>query len=152
MPNPEWIAQQEKNPNAMQTIVNGTLIIEPGAEFSKRERMLFAVGSIPIRPNDVFFPTEPERHFEMESRGPWNIISKIRGLAVKVYREPEDCGEDVLKVLIYGDRTLSNARESGYQMEGTVSIKGQKQRAFTSSKLFSTPDGKLCDVAILYVC
>ncbi len=83
-----------------------------------------------------------ERRFDIETRGPWNIISKVRGLAVR----KTDQG-----IMVYGDGNLLSPRESGYQMEGYVSVDGRRVSAFTSSQLFRGPDGKLFDVAILYM-
>ena len=54
--------------------------------------------------------------------------------------------------VIYGVRTLSDIRESGYELEGRVSINWKKHRGFTSSQLFKLEDGKLVDVAIIFVC
>ena len=53
---------------------------------------------------------------------------------------------------VFGERTIRSARESGYQLEGRITIESKQYRAFTSSKLFARADGTLCDVAILYVC
>ncbi len=83
-----------------------------------------------------------ERRFEIETRGPWGIVSKVRGLAV---RKTED------GIIVYGDRSLIGARESGYHMEGHVNVDGRRVSAFTASQLFRGPDGKLFDVAILYM-
>ena len=80
--------------------------------------------------------------FQFETRGPWSILTKIEGLAV----EETDTGVEV-----HGVRSLKSPRESGYQHEGRVSIRGQSLRAFTSSRLFLVA-GKLVDVGILYIC
>jgi hypothetical protein len=53
---------------------------------------------------------------------------------------------------VFGKRTLMSPKESGYQLEGRVSIGGTKYRAFTSSRLFEREDGSLCDVGVLIVC
>jgi len=53
---------------------------------------------------------------------------------------------------IHGERSLDKAQESGYQLEGKVTLGGDRWRAFTSSQLFELPSGKLVDVAILHVC
>lgn len=82
-----------------------------------------------------------ESRFQIQTRGPWGLVSKLKGLAV----EKGEGG-----VIVHGLRSLDNARESGYAMEGKVSIGGKKYRAFTSSQMFKV-NGKLADVAILYV-
>jgi hypothetical protein len=53
---------------------------------------------------------------------------------------------------VYGTRTLSALRESGYCLEGSVQIAGRRYRGFTSSQLFERPDGSLVDVATIHVC
>jgi hypothetical protein len=86
-------------------------------------------------PNDVH-----EVHGEMETVGMWQLVRKYRALA-----KDQDG-------YIYGVRSLDEPKESGYVLEGKVSIDGHRYRAFTSSTLFQRTDGSLCDVAILYVC
>jgi hypothetical protein len=73
----------------------------------------------------------------------WQVVTKVRGLAVR--RQGN-------LAWIYGLRTLSQARQSGYQMEGRVSVGGKRCRAFTSSMMFEREDGSLCNVAVLEVC
>ena len=53
---------------------------------------------------------------------------------------------------VYGVRKMSRPTESGYQMEGRVSIGGKTYRAFTSSRMFERPDGSLVDVGVFIVC
>jgi hypothetical protein len=104
--------------------------------------------------NDVWnvpdFPIAEVR-FEIETKGPFGEISKVRGLAVSC----DFVGQFPTRVencRVYGIRALLNAHPSGYQMEGKVSLKGKKYRAFTSSVLFEREDGSLCSVAVLHVC
>lgn len=93
-----------------------------------------------------------EKRFEIESRGPWGICSKISGIATTATWKsgPVHRIQDTMTIL--GRRTMSNPRSMGYDMEGRVSVSGKRWRAFTSSNLFQLPDGKLVDVAILHVC
>lgn len=71
---------------------------------------------------------------------PFASVRSVRGLAVDQWGR------------VYGIRTLLNARESGYALEGRVRLAGKRFRAFTSSQLFQRPDGSLCSVATLHVC
>ena len=87
--------------------------------------------------------TKGEQRLDLSFRGPWSIISKCRGLAI---RQNFDTGETT----IYGYRALSKPRSSGYQLEGWVSIKGVKRSAFTSSHLFELENGHLIDVIVLF--
>ena len=86
--------------------------------------------------------TKDEQRLDLSFRGPWSIISKCRGLAI---RQNFETGS----VTIYGYRTLSNPRQTGYELEGWVSIKGVKRSAFTSSHLFELKNGHLIDVSVL---
>jgi len=98
-------------------------------------------GAWKLPPNDVWnIPEDTEVRFDYETVGPWQVVRSLRALAV------------TLDGKVFGNRALSNPRESGYQMEGRVSIGGRKYRAFTSSHLFEREDGSLCDVAVLIVC
>ena len=51
---------------------------------------------------------------------------------------------------IYGERTLTDLKQSGYCMFGRVSVGGKKQRAFTSNQIFES-NGRLVSVAILHI-
>ena len=87
--------------------------------------------------------TKDEQRLDIETRGPWGIISKCKGLTI---RQNFETGT----ITIYGYRTLSKPRSSGFQLEGWVSIKGVKRSAFTSSHLFELENGHLIDVAVLF--
>ncbi len=78
---------------------------------------------------------------KMKTYGSWGIPVSYRALAMSIEQEG---------VIIYGIRTLSSVSQSGYKLEGRVSIDGKKYRGFTSSKLFDV-DGKLVDVATIRV-
>ena len=69
------------------------------------------------------------------------VIKTISGLVVDLERR------------VYGVRKMHHPKESGYQMEGRVSLGGKKYRAFTGGgTLFVREDGSLIDVASLIVC
>ena len=113
--------------------------------------------SVAVWPSGVPFPmaiSNGEARFEIgQHGGGWRGISKVTGLAISqefpegvgTPRTPEQSG-----LIVYGVRTMSDPRESGYQQEGHVSIGGKKYSAFTSSHLFSV-NGKLVDVGVLFV-
>ena len=94
--------------------------------------------------NELFTPAEleaGEKRHECATRGPWQIIASVKGLAV-----------DEKTQTIYGMRTLDSARSMGYDMEGRVKVNGKRVRAFTSSLLFELPDKRLISCGILYLC
>lgn len=90
--------------------------------------------------------------FEIETRGPWSIVSRVAGLAVEPIAWGGWDGKHATEWRIYGKRSLAKPHSCGYDMEGTVSIAGESRRAFTSSALFELPDGRLINCATLYVC
>ena len=99
-----------------------------------------------------------EKRGEISTRGPWSIITRYRAVcADHVSPEGPECAtwyggvRGVTGALVvYGVRSLDKPRESGYELEGFVSIRGRKFSAFTSSQLFTLPNGKLLNCAILY--
>lgn len=113
--------------------------------------------SVAVWPAGTPFPMEigadGDAHFEMEQRGAWGQISKITGLAIS-QEFPEHRGTERTEaesgLTVYGVRTMSNPRESGYEMEGYVSLNGKRYSAFTTSHQFRIK-GELVDVACLHV-
>lgn len=99
----------------------------------------------------------------LESFGPWQIPISYRALCVSSVYTPKDSAHYTAEresETIYGMRTLSKCRESGYCLEGRVSVNGKTVRGFTSSQLFEVTDsplnqyGKrhLIDVATIHAC
>lgn len=105
------------------------------------------IWNVPTDNNDV--------HFEIgTTAGPFASINHVRGLAVLAtgYDRTDDPHPFVNRMQIIGVRSLDKARQSGYDMLGTVRGNGRKYRAFTSSALFERADKSLVNVAILYCC
>lgn len=84
-------------------------------------------------------------HGEMQTVGPWHIPKSYRALVMSTVHTPIESR----RYTAYGARTMNNIRQSGYELEGYVSIQGKKYSAFTSSQLFELEDGKLVNVAII---
>lgn len=94
---------------------------------------------------------------ELKTRMPWGMIESYRALAVRQEKDSVDTVHYAsspyrTRATVFGMRRLSHPRESGYCLEGSVSVDGESHRAFTSSMLVYTEDKHLVDVAILYVC
>ena len=87
---------------------------------------------------------------ELKTIGPWNIPVSYRALAMANDYDNKSMFTQILKTTVYGIRIMGNCRQSGYELEGYVSINGKKYSAFTSSQLFELPDGKLIDVATIH--
>lgn len=86
-------------------------------------------------------------HHETDTIGPWQISVRSRAIAVSVKWGEHSYMETIT---LYGWRTLSRPKQSGYHLEGLVSIGGKKYSAFTSSQMFCLPDGRLFDVATIH--
>jgi hypothetical protein len=88
-----------------------------------------------------------EKRFEMETWGCYGVTRSLRAIV-----ETGEFGEHgaMRWKQFYPLRTMSNPRQSGYDMEGVVSLGGRKSACFTSSQLFELPCGKLVDVAVIF--
>ena len=84
-----------------------------------------------------------EQRLNIKTQGPWSVIIKCSGLCMHTDFET---GEHT----IYGQRTLTNIRQNGYELEGWVSIGGKKCSAFTSSHLFELENGHLISVGTIF--
>lgn len=88
-----------------------------------------------------------EKRFETETWGCYGVTRSLRAIV--------ECGEfgefsRMTWKQFYPVRTMSNPRQSGYEMEGVVSVGGRKSTCFTSSQMFELPCGKLVDVAVIF--
>jgi hypothetical protein len=94
-------------------------------------------------------PNLEDQRGELETVGVWSIPVAFKAPAVSAV-----FGEYgfIETYTLYGPRTLSGCYESGYQLEGTVSVKGKKVRGFTSSLLCELPDGTLLETATIHAC
>ena len=93
-----------------------------------------------------------EKRGAIKIRGPWSIITSYKALAVTATWTPEKFGNRYVDTYtLHGDRTMSDPRQSGYALEGHVSIKGERRSCFTSDILFELPDGALVSVAVIHV-
>lgn len=93
------------------------------------------------------FGNDLEKHdefrFEMDLVGPWQICRSLRGLVVSMDFNTKER-------TIYGWRKMVSCRQSGYDMEGRVSLGGKKYTCFTSSDIFDIDDGRCVDVATIF--
>jgi len=88
-----------------------------------------------------------EKRFETETWGCYKVVRTLRAVV--------ECGEfgehsAMTWQQFYPVRTMSNPQQSGYDMEGVVSLGGIKSTCFTSSQLFELPCGKLVNVAVIF--
>jgi hypothetical protein len=92
-----------------------------------------------------------ERRGYATARGPWNIIVSYKALAVTATWRPGATHDYVDEYTLYGDRTMNAPRQSGYELEGWISIAGVKRSAFTSSIMFEVEEtGQLVNVAVIH--
>jgi len=90
-----------------------------------------------------------EKRGELKTYGPWQIPISYRALCVSsIYSASYYTKTE--RTMAYGVRTMTQCSESGYCLEGWVSIGRKKYSAFTSSQLFELPDGRLINVATIH--
>lgn len=92
--------------------------------------------------------TQDEIRGEVETRGVWHIVSSYRALCIANEYDKTSMFTKISSTTIFGKRRLSRPKDSGYHLEGYVSIGGKKYSAYTSSTLFEV-DGKLINVATI---
>jgi UDP-N-acetylmuramyl pentapeptide synthase len=95
--------------------------------------------------------TKDEIEGNLKTCGVWNVPVSYSAICVsgKLGIPEGRFVETFLEKTVYGNRTMTNVRQSGYCLEGYVSIGGKKYSAFTSSELFEV-DGKLINVAVIH--
>jgi len=119
----------------------------PAGAIPATEEQLTALG---VTPAEI---AAGEKRFDMIHAGPWQICTSLAAVVeCKDYQEGPHGLTKTARARFWPVRRMSRPKESGYQMEGTVSIAGRKIPAFTSSQLFELPDGRLVDVATLHLC
>lgn len=91
-----------------------------------------------------------EKRLESKHVGPWQICTSLRGIVERAEFDPNSISSRQKWVEFYSPRTMSAPKESGYQMEGRISLGGKKRSAFTSSILFELPDGKLINCGVIF--
>jgi hypothetical protein len=90
-----------------------------------------------------------EKRGKHDVRYPWGITISYKAI-VETSRYQKDGFKFRTYAAFYPERTLSRPVESGYHLEGYVSLGGKKRSAFTSSQLFQLPDGRLVNVATIH--
>lgn len=91
-----------------------------------------------------------ERKGELKTKGHWQIPVSYTALCTSNTFNREVYPVEHGPLHVYGYRTLTNVEQSGYKLEGKVTISGKKYRGFTSSQLFELPNGKLINVATIH--
>lgn len=99
-----------------------------------------------ITPADI---TAGGKRLDITTFGAWSIVRTVRGLTRTTEYNPET--NRAVSCTFHGVRTMSHPRPTGYDMEGRVSVKGTKRRAFTTSQMFDI-EGTLVEVGILHAC
>lgn len=118
----------------------------PAGAIPATEEQLAALG---VTPAEI---TAGEKHFATTHRGPWQITASIAAVVEHTEWNRELIHRPATRIRFWPVRRMTNPRESGYQMEGQVSLGGRKIPAFTSSQLFELPDGRLIEIATLHLC
>lgn len=93
-----------------------------------------------------------ERKGYLETVGPWQILKSYTALCTSNTWDDSTYPHTHGPLHVYGMRKLYKVRQSGYELEGKVSIGGRELRGFTSSQLFELPSGKLINCATIHAC
>jgi hypothetical protein len=83
---------------------------------------------------------------ELETVGVWQTPVSFKAPAVSATYD----NFGITAYTLYGPRSLSGCYPSSYHLEGTVSVKNSKRKAFTSSLMCRLPDGKLLETATIH--
>lgn len=92
--------------------------------------------------------TKDEIRAEYKTYGPWNIVVSYEALCISNEYNETGIFPEKVSTEIYGKRKLSKIKESGYCLNGYVSVNGEKRKAYTSDILFDV-EGKLINVATI---
>lgn len=105
----------------------------------------------------LFTPAElaaKESRLDVRTVGPWGIPVSAVGLVVSFNYEADKANNysnPRQPLRVYGRRTMTNWKQTGFEAEGVASVDGRKRRVFTSSKLFQLPDGSLISASVLHL-
>lgn len=88
-----------------------------------------------------------DQNGEMKTYGSWQL--PVRFIAPCLSYEWGDYSS-IKSVTLYGKRTMGKLKESGYHLEGHLSVGGAKVSGFTSSQLFKLPNGRLLETATIH--
>jgi hypothetical protein len=94
--------------------------------------------------------TQDEIRGEVTTKGPWDIVTGYRALCISNEYDRSGMFTKIISTTIFGQRRMCRVKQSGYSLDGYVSIKGKDCTAFTSSTLFDV-EGKLINVATINV-
>jgi hypothetical protein len=86
---------------------------------------------------------------EYETVGPWSIIKSFSALCITNEYDKTGMFTKIVSTTFFGKRKLSRPKDSGYNLEGYVSIGGKKYSAFSSCMLIEV-EGKLINVQTIH--
>lgn len=95
--------------------------------------------------------TQDEIRGDLKTYGVWNLPVSFKALCMsaKYGVKENEFLTSCLESTIYGNRTMTNVRQGGYELEGYVSINGKKYSCFTSSQLFEV-NNHLINVSVIH--
>jgi hypothetical protein len=88
---------------------------------------------------------------DLETRGPWRLPVRFIAPCLTLHWEHNGYCNNVVAVTLWGKRTMRNLRESGYQLEGRLSLRGKTVSGYTGGQMFQLPDGTLLETAAIHV-
>lgn len=91
-------------------------------------------------------PDVDEVRGELKTRGMWNVPVSFKALCSTAKFGKYSSQTEIT---LFGQRTMTDVRQGGYELEGRVSIGGKKYTCFTSSQLFQV-EGRLINVDLIH--
>ena len=122
---------------------------------TRRLQPLILPGAYPVlitteQWRDYIAPQLEDQRGELETHGRWSLPVRYVAPCMTIQWGPTPYGSEILAVTLWGKRTMGKLKESGYQLEGKVSLGGRTISAFTSSQMFQLPDGRLLESAVIH--
>lgn len=88
---------------------------------------------------------------DLETRGPWSLPVRYSAPCITLHWEKTPYNTQVAAVTLWGRRTMRDLRESGYQLEGRLSLGGLTVSGYTGGQMFQLPDGALLEAEVIHV-
>ena len=126
-----------KNPNNNKTY-SKIVILNPDVAIQLTEEQFNLLG-IDIKGDQVRLDINT-------TGGHWQQPIRAKGLCIAVKFE----NSTRVKAVLFGQRVINKIRPEGYHLEGWVSIEGKSYSCFTSTQLFTKPNGDLINVETIF--
>jgi hypothetical protein len=117
-------------------------------------------GALPITRKELIDIGVPESDIDagcsqgdLKTFGPWQLPISYQAIVISKEYTPEASRRftaETEMALMFGYRKMRNIRQSGYEIEGWLSIGGKRVSGFSASQLLELEDGKLINIATIH--